>query len=141
MSAQVVSLFTEAELRDRIGKKTLDRVLDDDDTGVAVTSAIARVVEDASGTVWAYLPNDTQSTIKADDVPSYIKKLALDVAQGTLYVRHPEFQREDGHEMLKQAHKELERLSKQETKVKEVPRPDMLGAVVSSRRADRGWIR
>lgn len=137
----VTPLFTEAELRSRMSGIALDRILDDNGDGAADIAPIARIIKDASSVVWAYLPTDYEIE---DEVPDYLNKLALDVAQATLYVRHPEFKREDGHTMLKTAHTELERYSKQLTRVKEVPRTDAMASVTatSSTTSRRdGWTR
>jgi hypothetical protein len=145
MPSQVTPLFTRAELEARVSRLVLDRIFDDDETGTATTEAINRLIDDSSGTVWAYLPNEAQDTILANDVPSYLKKLALDVAQGTLALRHPEATQLDGECIMKNARLDLKAYVEQWTKVKQVDRPDTFGSVASSSVAsgetDPGWVR
>jgi hypothetical protein len=140
------ALFTQADLEFRVGKTSIARIFDDDGTGIATSGPIARLVADGSSTTWAYLPvgyelPDDPLTVGVKLVPEYLRKLALDVAQATAYIRHPEFNRTDGHEMLKTAKLDLKLFKHEGTTDIKVPRTDEYGAVVSNHTSDRAWLR
>lgn len=139
-------LFTQSDLEDRMSKTVLARILDDDGDGEASDGPVARLVADGSSTTWAYLPTgyelpDDPLNPGGKIIPEYLRKLALDVAQATAYVRHPEFNRSDGHEMLKAAKADLKAFKHEGTNVINVPRTDVFGSVVSNKNNDRSWVR
>src|SRR3954465_13316752 len=99
------ALFTRAELEARVSADIVRRILDDDDVGEPSEEALTQFVQDASSTVWAYLPDTFELPADPDDasvqvVPKYLHKLALDVAQGQLYNRFPDAARTDGAAIL-----------------------------------------
>lgn len=135
----VTPLFVQADLEARISPGTVRRILDDGNGGAPDPAAVARLIDDASSTVWSYLPPTFTTT--TDTVPSYLKKLALDVAVGTLFVRHPEYARADGSVILSRAMKDLESYKKQLTQVPEVKRDDVYGFVSDNKCEDNAWTR
>jgi len=140
------ALFTRADLENRLNRTTVARIFDDANDGDPSEDALGRLIADGTSTVWAFLPTGYELPDDPDNpgqklIPPYLQKLALDVAQGTAYTRHPEFNRSDGHELLKMARAELRGFKHQLTRDEQVPRTDVLGAVFSRQRRDRSWVR
>jgi len=139
-------LFSQADLEDRVGKLNIARILDDDGTGSASSGPVARLVADGTSTTWAFLPvgyelPDDPLHVGQKLVPDYLRKLALDVAQATAYIRHPEFNRSDGHEMLASAKSDLKAFKHATTSSAQVARGDLDAFVVSNKLGDRAWVR
>jgi hypothetical protein len=106
-------LVTQAQLEDRVGASTLNRVYSDgSDDGTARIDAIDSLRRDGSSKVLGFI-GLVYSVDLIEETQAEIVRLTLDVCQAYIAQRHPEFMRGlDGYKMMTQAETELERLRK-----------------------------
>jgi phage gp36-like protein len=105
--------ITQTQLEARISAQALRRCLDDDNDGDADTATVTQFLTDASSKVRTFLAgNHSAATLAAivTTTPDEVVRLALDVAQAMLAMRHPEVFRIDGEAMMRVAVTELKAL-------------------------------
>lgn len=111
-------LFTQAQFEARVGTHVVRQVFDDDNDGVVDTAAIDQLAADATsfvlGFVRGIIPIDQ---IDANAVPGELTRFALDYAQATMAMRHPEYVRADGGAMMKTVRQELSDLRDGKTRL------------------------
>lgn len=98
--------FTKAELEARVGARTVQRILDDDNDGDADDDPIERIRLDATSKVDGVLRSKYRDW-PFTTVPNEVKRLALDVGVAMLYIRHPEYARSDGIALMELADRDL----------------------------------
>ena len=102
--------ITQVELESRVSAQVVRRVLDDDNNGTADANPVTRLLADASAKVAGYLRGIYSLDAVAATTPEEVKRITLDVAHAYLMLRHPEWVRGDGHELMKLATAELKDL-------------------------------
>lgn len=103
--------FEMSDLEDRVGKKVLIEVLDDNSDGTVDTRALERLIKDACSYVDSFLRRVYPLPLPGPEVPNEVQRLALDVAQAMLAERHPEYRKIDGAKLRERAEKELNDLA------------------------------
>lgn len=119
----MIFFFTKAQLENRIGKKKVKRLYDDNSDGVADTDPVNQLRADASSKVRSYLEplglmpgfealvNQTTGELETGKAfPDEITRLALDVAVALACQRHPEVMRQDWTVLMRQADLDLKNL-------------------------------
>lgn len=81
-------LFTPKELESRVSTQTYVKLNDDNKSGAADPVVVQQIIKDASAVVWSYMPGFPLAD--GDEVPDYLKKLALDLGQAFTYKRFPQ---------------------------------------------------
>lgn len=114
----------QKDVEDRVSEVALERITDDDNDGDADGDSVRRMIEDAEADLFGVL--DTQYSLDAvvaamkvaspsDAIKrsrALLKSIALDLVEGRLYVRHPEYGRQDGADIIARGDKRLDMLSK-----------------------------
>lgn len=125
-------LFTETDLRNRLGTQVVDRIYDDLGEGEADTDVVAALITDASASVLASLPDDFVFASATVQKQAYLKKLALDYAQANAYLRIPSMNlTEVGSALLSTTQKAITTYGTQLIKYSEAATEQGGGAVVS----------
>lgn len=117
--------FELADLEDRVSRTVLVQILDDDNNGTVDTAKFERLREDACAYVDGFLRRIYPLPLPGPEVPSEVKRLALDRAEAVLAVRHPEYRRIDGEKLKEQNRRELMDLAEGKTRldVQGLPEP------------------
>ncbi len=107
-------LVDQAQLEDRIGAATLNRIYSDgSEDGVARIDAINSLIRDGSSKVLGFIGSVYDVDLIDEAKQAEIVRLTLDSCQAYAAMRHPEFMRSvDGYKMMIQVDKDLEKLRK-----------------------------
>lgn len=105
-------LVDQAQLEDRIGAATLNRIYaDGSEDGVARPDAINGLIRDGSSKVLGYIGLVYDVDLVDETNQAEIVRLTLDACQAYAAMRHPEFMRSvDGYKMMIQVDKDLKAL-------------------------------
>lgn len=104
-----MAYWSQSDLEDRLSAAVVRQILDDDDDGVADASAIVRLQADSDAYVEGFIRpvySASLASIRAAP-PSEVKRLSLDVAVAYAAMRHAEYVRRDGAELLLVVRKQL----------------------------------
>lgn len=147
----MIYFFTKAQLENRLSKKKIARIYDDNVDGNADTDAVNQLRADASSKVRSYLEpmgimtslealfnQETGELLPGKVLPDEIVRLSLDVAVALAAQRHPEVMRQDWRELMKQADADLCKLRDGKTSLgggtqggAETPESELQGATVT----------
>jgi hypothetical protein len=105
-------LVTQAQLEDRIGAATLNRIYaDGSDDGVARIDAVNSLIRDGSSKVLGFIGLVYDVDLIDEANQAEIVRLTLDACHAYAAMRHPEFLRSvDGYKMMQQVDKDLKSL-------------------------------
>lgn len=99
-----------SDLEDRLSAEVVRQVFDDDNSGVADSSAIQRLQADSDSYVEGYLRGNYDLAAVRANPPNQVRRLSLDYAEACTARRHGEYVRRDWKGMLEQVEKELTRI-------------------------------
>jgi hypothetical protein len=120
-------LVSQAQLEDRIGAATLNRIYSDgSDDGIARIDAIDSLRRDGSSKVLGFIGLVYDVDLIDEANQAEIVRLALDACHAYAAMRHPEFMRGvDGYKMMQQVDKDLKALREGMTNlgIKDPPEP------------------
>jgi phage gp36-like protein len=107
-------LIEQAQLEARVGRVTVQRVLDDDNVGEADPEAVSRILKDASskvlGGIRGNYPVDEIKAMASEQMPEELVRVTLDQAVAMLAQRYPEVMQRDWVALMKQADSDLKEL-------------------------------
>lgn len=135
--------ITKADIENRLSKKVVVQIYDDDSDGRADADPIALLCADASSKVAGYLRPNYDLTVVASTPPHEVIRLALDVAVAYAAQRFPSYVKRDWEKLMKCAEGDLENLRNGTTRLDVVASPEPttinVAAVVNSS-PRRGWV-
>jgi phage gp36-like protein len=109
VAAAIAPLITKSDLEDRLTRKVLTRICDDNRDGFADRDPVARLCWDATTYVMGLIGGVFDFPI-GSPVPNELVRIALDVAEAYAAKRHPSVVRVDWKLILEQATRELKEL-------------------------------
>jgi phage gp36-like protein len=138
-------LITRAQLENRLGKVTVQRLADDNNDGVADKSVVDQLLEDATSKVRGALgPWYDSATTTAENATTAteLRRIALDAAVAMAAERRPTIIKLDWVEKMKQVDRDLARIANGRANLGADPPPaqrNQRARVISSSRGGRGW--
>lgn len=93
-----VPFVTKADIEHRVSANVLRQCCDDNDNGVADTSVVDALIRDACSKVLSYCDHLELPT--KPPYPPELRRLALDVAEAMLALRHPEYVKRNGRKLM-----------------------------------------
>lgn len=110
-----MAYLTQAQIEARVSAAVFRAVFDDDNDGTADAVPVAQLIADVEAEIDGFLRGNYPLPLAT--VPTEITRLALDLAQGRIGQRHPEYCRYDWKSMLDMVRQSLMDLRKGHTRL------------------------